>query len=119
MEIILEQSLYITNPKDCFWTLGILNIQQIDLQPNHDQTLREKCPYSEFFWSAFSRIRNEYSRMQTRKTPNTDTFYVMKVVKKNRFTNFSLMLHFFTPLKHLKSSGFFDFFRGYLNGILG
>ena len=22
--------------------------------------LREKCPYSEFFWSAFSRIRTEY-----------------------------------------------------------
>ena len=23
-------------------------------------TLRKKCPYSEIFWSAFSRIRNEY-----------------------------------------------------------
>ena len=23
-------------------------------------TLREKCPYSEFFWSVFSRIRTEY-----------------------------------------------------------
>ena len=30
--------------------------------------LREKCPYSEFFRSTFSRIR-------TRKTPNTDTFH--------------------------------------------
>ena len=31
-------------------------------------SLREKCPNSEFFWSVFSRIR-------TRKTPNTDTFH--------------------------------------------
>ena len=31
-------------------------------------SLREKCPYSEFFWSVFSRIR-------TRKTPNMGTFY--------------------------------------------
>ena len=23
-------------------------------------TLREKCPFSELFWSAFSRIRTEY-----------------------------------------------------------
>ena len=23
-------------------------------------TLRKKCPYSELFWSAFSRIRTEY-----------------------------------------------------------
>ena len=23
-------------------------------------TLREKCPYSELFWSVFSRIRTEY-----------------------------------------------------------
>ena len=33
-------------------------------------TLRKKCPYSEFFWSAFSRIR-------TRITPNTDTFHAV------------------------------------------
>ena len=26
-------------------------------------TLREKCPYSEFFWSAFSRIRTEYEEI--------------------------------------------------------
>ena len=30
--------------------------------------LREKSPYSEFFWSVFCRIR-------TKKTQNTDTFY--------------------------------------------
>ena len=26
----------------------------------HQLTLREKCPYSEFFWSVFSRICTEY-----------------------------------------------------------
>ena len=54
----------------------------------------EKCPYSELFWSAFSRIRTEYGKihskygvslriqsecgkMRTRITPNTDTFCPM------------------------------------------
>ena len=26
-------------------------------------TLREKCPYSELFWSAFSHIRTEYGEI--------------------------------------------------------
>ena len=48
-------------------------------------TLREKCPYSELFWSAFSRIRaalsiqSEYGKMWTRITPNKDTFYALLV----------------------------------------
>ena len=33
-------------------------------------SLRKKCPYSELFWSLFSRIR-------TKITPNTDTFHPM------------------------------------------
>ena len=50
--------------------------------------LCKKCPYSELFWSAFSRIWTEYGeyyvflriqskcgKMRTRLTPNTDTFY--------------------------------------------
>ena len=32
------------------------------------QTLREKCPNSEFFWSVFSRIRTKYGKIRTRKT---------------------------------------------------
>ena len=28
-------------------------------------TLREKCPYSELFWSAFSRIRTEYGEIRS------------------------------------------------------
>ena len=26
-----------------------------------EETLREKCPYSDFFWSVFSHIQTEYS----------------------------------------------------------
>ena len=37
-------------------------------------TRREKCPYSEFFWSVFSRIRIEYGEIQNsiRMRKNTD-----------------------------------------------
>ena len=41
-------------------------------------TLREKCPYSEFFWSVFSRIRTEYGKTRSispcsvRMRENTD-----------------------------------------------
>ena len=47
-------------------------------------TLREKCLYSEFFWSVFSRIRTEYGdlrihsecrKIRTIKALNTGTFY--------------------------------------------
>ena len=47
-------------------------------------TLREKCPNTEFFWSVFSRIWTEYEvnprieskyrKIRTRKTPYLDTF---------------------------------------------
>ena len=49
--------------------------------------MREKCPYSELFWSAFSRNKTEYGqirsiqskcgKMGTRITPNTDIFYAV------------------------------------------
>ena len=49
---------------------GILeNIEKIGLLERNN----EKCPYSEFFQSVFSRIR-------TRKTPNTDTFHAVKLI---------------------------------------
>ena len=47
-------------------------------------TLCKKCPYLEFFWSVFSRIRTEYSvslpilseyeKMPTRKSPKQTLF---------------------------------------------
>ena len=54
------------------------------------QTLCEKYPYSEFYWSVFFRIQTEYvdigvflliqsecGKIRTRKTPNTDTFHAV------------------------------------------
>ena len=62
--------------------------------PGRFVTLHKYCPYSELFWSVFSRIWTEYGEirsiesecrsrsiqsecreMRTRITPNTDTFY--------------------------------------------
>ena len=59
-------------------------------------TLREKCPYSEFFWSVFSHTRTEYGeilsmslysvelriqsecgKIRTKKTPITYTFHAV------------------------------------------
>ena len=72
------------------WTLFI----QYTLRKKfyYQVALREKCLYSEFFWSVFGRILSEYGeifrifpylvrmrKIQTRKTPNTDTFH--EVVK--------------------------------------
>ena len=55
------------------------------------KTLRKKCPYSELFWSVFSRIRTEYGeilcsspysvRMRENMDQNnseTDNFYAVK-----------------------------------------
>ena len=39
--------------------------------------LRKKCPYSDLFWSTFSRIQSEWGKMRTRITPNTDAFYAV------------------------------------------
>ena len=45
-------------------------------------SVHKKCPHSELFWSAFSRIRTEYGQIRSnenadRITPNTDTFPVV------------------------------------------
>ena len=54
-----------------------------------DRAPRKKCPYSELFWSVFSRIRTEYGysislrihsecgKIRTKITPNKDTFYAV------------------------------------------
>ena len=49
----------------------------------HSPTLRKKCPYSELFWSVFSRIR-------TRITLNTETFCAVlntHLVRLHKSTN--------------------------------
>ena len=40
-----------------------------------EDTLRQKCPYSEFFWSKCGKIR-------ARKTPNTNTFHAVTAFRK-------------------------------------
>ena len=63
------------------------------------KTLREKCPYLQFFWSVFPCIRTEYGKIrsisvriqsecgkiQTRKTPNMDTFHSVKILISANF----------------------------------
>ena len=52
-------------------------------------TLRKKCPYSELFWSVFSRtwteeysvslrIQSECDEIRIRLTSNTDTFHALR-----------------------------------------
>ena len=49
------------------------------------EVLREMCPYSDLFWSLFSRVpglntvKYEYGKIRTRITPTTDTFYALKL----------------------------------------
>ena len=46
--------------------------------------LREKCPYSEFFWSVFPRIR-------TRKTRTTGTFHAVLDISRTNTTESSAL----------------------------
>ena len=58
--------------------IQILNILAKDLVY---LVLREKCRYSEYFWSVFSRIWTEY---EPEKLRNTDDFYaVWELISKN------------------------------------
>ena len=64
-----------------------------------DYTLRNKCQYSELFWSAFPTfglnmegygvslcIQSECRKMRTRITSNTDTFHVVIIILLKCFT---------------------------------
>ena len=48
------------------------------------KTLPEKCPFSELFWSVFSRI-------WTRITPNTDIFHAVKDQWKEILSKYSIL----------------------------
>ena len=62
-------------------------------------SLREKCPYSDFFWSRLSHIRTEYGEIRSIsmhsvrtpentsqiKIPNTDTFHAVFLLKVLNF----------------------------------
>ena len=57
-------------------------LKKIILSQNDGIKPYEKnCPYSELFWSAFSRIQSECGEMRTKITANTDTFHAVKQIE--------------------------------------
>ena len=63
------------------------------------QLLRGKCPYSEFFWSVFSRIWTAHG---PEKTPNADTFHE---VSNNKEYSFKLVQDKFHQNRFLEDAG--------------
>ena len=107
----------------CF-TGSVISNFNIYLQPNLNlNSIHEKCPYSEFFWSILSafwlntkryfvslRIQSECRKIGTRKNPNKDTFHVV-----NTFT----VLHkFLSTVLHIWLRSKYDFRKlsTYLDG---
>ena len=65
--------------------------------------LRGKCPYSEFFWSVFSRIWTEYGNLQSKCT------YSVRITgksdqKNSEYGHFSRSVGFQIPLSCLQVS---------------
>ena len=56
-ELIFESQL--------FQFKQLIFLEVLSIKSNMSFTLREKCPYSEFFWSAFSRIWTEYGEIRS------------------------------------------------------
>ena len=75
-----------TSKGDClcnYWKDTMVQITRLFKKAIHcswiKDSLREKCPYSEFFWPLFSRIWNEYGeiewgKIRTRKTSKRTLF---------------------------------------------
>ena len=57
----------------------------------------KKYPYSELFWSTFSRIRTEYGEICS-ITPNTDTFYALGYLQKSFINNKCYIIDYINPL---------------------
>ena len=87
-------------------------------------SLREKCPESELFWSAFSRIWTEYGeilciqsecgKMRFGITPNMDTFYAVVITEKLK--HFGRIKCYLQSI-HLCFSTMLDFTRLIWDGI--
>ena len=86
-------------------------------------TLREKCPYSEIFWSVFSRIRTEYGEIRSKslhsvRTPengdqeNSEYEYFSRSVRRILLIHLMPLAPFNTTLKHHKTSDFPMFSAG-------
>ena len=52
--------------------------------------LREKCPYSELFLSAFSRIRTEYGEIRSKNADQNNSEYGDFLRSENRCSNRSV-----------------------------
>ena len=66
-----------------FWELWWWSAKR-PLKIKREKALRSKCPYSELFWSVFSRIWTEYGEIGYRITHNTDTFYTVRIFAQSR-----------------------------------
>ena len=61
---------------------------------------REKCPYSEFFWSILSRIRTEYGEIvcispySVRMRENTDTLHAVTIISHTIISVVTIQLRF-------------------------
>ena len=64
-------------------------ISVVKLSKFHFTTLREKCPYSELFWSTFFRIRTKYGEILL-------TFPYSVQMRENAYQNNSVYGLFFT-----------------------
>ena len=57
-------------------------------QLHTSETLREKCPYSEFFWSVFSRIQTKYGEIRS-ISPYSVRMWKNKDKKNSEYRHFS------------------------------
>ena len=75
------------------WTLWYIVMIYLSIFSALCSTMRERCPYSELFWSVFSRVRTTISS-------NTETFYAVQLYQWNisfcKFNMFDSRLAFET-----------------------
>ena len=62
-------------------------------------TLRGKCPYLEFFWSVFSRIRIEYGEI-LRISPYSDQMWEKMNQKNSEYEHFIVVLAIQIHIRH-------------------
>ena len=62
-------------PFSTFYMKGLNDLNGlISAEPRQSQSLREKCPYSEFLWYLFSRIQTEYGEIRSKFSPNAGKY---------------------------------------------
>ena len=93
---------YKTFTSECVFTILLTNSS---LRLHERRTLREKCSYTELFWSVFSRIRTEYGeisicRHSVRMRENTD----QKISEYGHCSCSGI----YDPMKHLWTDFFWE-----------